>query len=174
MEEKWLRELKYLTLMNDRYPEHIPKILDIDHSEKKIYLEIDSLDFWNKAKCQTKNYDNVVPNWREQMIEIIKTHKALDLYKYSMHPSSYFVIDGKLKSINYFFCYHESEGPISIASHASHIHSNRQKIMKEQTQRLGVSWDNPESLSLLQHLCFESFRSNYSDDFIDNARKIYD
>jgi hypothetical protein len=39
MEEKWQRELKYITLMNDFYPEHIPVILDINLSEKKIYFQ---------------------------------------------------------------------------------------------------------------------------------------
>jgi hypothetical protein len=174
MEEKWQRELKYITLMNDFYPEYIPKILDIHHSEKKIFLEVDGLDFWNRSACYSDNYNSVVPNWKEQMLEIMQAHKALNLYKYSMHPSSYFVVDGKLKSINYFFCYHESEGPISIADHSSHIHSNRQKIMREEIEGLGLSWDRPESLKLLQHLCFESFKTNYTEDFIKKARAIYD
>lgn len=173
MEEKWQRELKYIKLMHGGYPTLVPKILDIDEKNKKLYLGIDGVDFWNKANCQTENYDNVIPDWKEQMIEILKAHRSLNLYKYSMHPSSYFVVDGKLKSINYFFCYHESEGPISIADHASHIHSNRQVIMKEHVKSLGVSWDEPESLNLLQHLCFESFRTNYTNDFIDAAKSVY-
>jgi hypothetical protein len=91
-----------------------------------------------------------------------------------MHPSSYFVVDGKLKSINYFFTYRENEGPISIADHASHIYSTRQDIMRKQIEAMGLSWDKPESLKTLQILCFESFRSNYPVDFIEKAKAIYD
>lgn len=174
MEEKWQREVKYLTLMSKHYPELVPEVLDIDVTNRKIYLRVDGVDFWNRASCQTENYDSVLQDWKSQMLTIIKAHKSLDLYKYSMHPSSYFVVDNQLKSINYFFVYHESEGPISIAEHSSHIHSSRQAVMRQQIEKLGISWDKPESLSLLQHLCFESFKTNYPKDFIKEAEAIYD
>jgi hypothetical protein len=173
MQEKWEREIKYITHMHDNYPELIPKIIDIDFLNKKLYLEIDGMDFWNRAECSIDNYDKVLSDWQDQMLNIIKAHKDLEMYKYSMHPSSYFLVDGKLKSINYFFCYHENEGPISIADHASHIYSTRQLTMKEQIEKLGLSWNNPEPLYRLQHLCFESFRTNYPDEFINLAKEIY-
>jgi hypothetical protein len=174
MEEKWLREVNYLTHMRNNFPDLIPKITKIDLDAKKIFLEVDGLDFWNRAKCDAANYDSVLPDWQEQMLNIIKAHKSLGLYKYSIHPSSYFVVDGKLKSINYFFTYREHEGPISIADHASHIYSTRQSTMREQVEKMGLSWDKPESLKTLQMLCFESFRSNYPAEFIEKAKAIYE
>lgn len=172
MDEKWQRELKYLKLMHGAYPDLVPTILDIDEKNKKIYLSIDGLDFWNRANCTTENYDKVIPDWQEQMLEIISAHRSLNLYKYSMHPSSYFVIGGKLKSINYFFTYHSSEGPISISDHASHIYSTRQEIMKKVVEQMGLSWAQPEPLSVLEQLCWESFRTNYPSDFINKVKKI--
>lgn len=173
MEEKWLREVNYLTHMRNNFPDLVPKIINIDLDRKKLYLEVNGLDFWNRAKCNVANYSSVVPDWEEQMLNILQAHRTLGLYKFSLHPSSYFVVDGKLKSINYFFCYKEHEGPISIADHASHIYSARQDIMREQIEQLGLSWDQPEPLNTLQHLCFESFRSNYTDSFIERAKGIY-
>jgi hypothetical protein len=173
MEEKWQRELKYLKLMSGTYNHLVPKILDIDNQHRKIYLEIDGIDFWNRAGCSVENYSKVIPNWQEQILEILRAHRRLGLYKYSLHPSSFWPVNGQLKSINYFFTYHESEGPISIADHSSHIHSNRQTIMREQVETMGLKWDDPEPLILLQQLCFESFRSDYTDDFIDSAKNIY-
>jgi hypothetical protein len=174
MEEKWLREVNYLTQMRNRYPELIPKIILIELDAKKLYLEVDGVDFWNRAGCSIDNYDKVLPDWQDQMLNIIQAHKSLGLYKFSMHPSSYFIVDGKLKSINYFFTYAHHEGPISIADHASHIYSTRQDIMRTQIEQMGLSWDKPESLKTLQMLCFESFRTNYPDEFINKAKKIYD
>jgi hypothetical protein len=173
MTDKWNREVKYSQLMAEEYPQHVPKIKTIDYVNQKLYLEVDGIDFWNRAKCNVENYDNVLPDWREQMLEILQAYKDLGLYKYSLHPSSYFIVDGKLKSFNHFFCYHESEGPISIADHASHIYSARQEIMRKQVESMGISWNEPEPLNTLQHLCFESFRKNYSNDFIDAAKEIY-
>jgi len=174
MEEKWIREVNYLTQMRNAYPELVPTIINIDLKSRKLYLEIDGPDFWNRAECNVANYDKVLPDWQAQMLTIIRAHKQLGLYKYSMHPSSYFVVNGQLKSINYFFTYREHEGPITIADHASHIYSTRQDTMRKQVEQMGISWDKPESLDKLQMLCFESFRSNYPDDFIEKAKAIYD
>jgi hypothetical protein len=174
MEEKWLREVNYITQMRNRYPDLVPKIVNIDLAARKLYLEVDGVDFWNRADCDVDNYDKVVPDWQEQMLNIIQAHKSLGLYKFSMHPSSYFIVNGKLKSINYFFTYAQHEGPISIADHASHIYSARQGIMRKQIEQMGLSWDKPESLKTLQMLCFESFRTNYPADFIEKAKTIYD
>lgn len=174
MEEKWLREVNYITQMRNAFPDLVPKITNIDLENRKLYLEVDGIDFWNRAGCDIANYDTVLPDWQEQMLNIIRAHKKLGLYKYSMHPSSYFIVDGKLKSINYFFTYKEHEGPISIADHASHIYSTRQEMMRDQIEKMGLSWDKPEPLKTLQMLCFESFRTNYPTDFIEKAKAIYD
>jgi hypothetical protein len=174
MESKWIREINYLTQMRNKHPELVPVIKNIDLDSRKLYLEIDGVDFWNRANCSIENYDSILPDWQEQMLNIIQQHRDLGWYKFSMHPSSYFIVDGKLKSINYFFTYHKNEGPISIADHASHIYSSRQEVMREQIKRMGLSWDDPQPLDKLQHLCFESFRNNYPDEFINKAKKIYD
>lgn len=174
MESKWIREVNYLTQMRNKHPELVPTIKNIDLDSKKLYLEIDGVDFWNRASCSIENYNSILPDWQEQMLNIIQQHRDLGWYKFSMHPSSYFIVNGKLKSINYFFTYHKNEGPISIADHASHIYSSRQEVMREQIKRMGLSWDDPQPLDKLQHLCFESFRTNYPDEFINKAKKIYD
>jgi|TARA_R110002153_G_scaffold17512_2_gene61133 hypothetical protein len=173
MQEKFDREVEYSLLMEEKYPQHVPEIIDVDAENNKLFLKVDGIDFWNRANCNVENYNSVLPDWQEQMLEILQAYKDLGLYKYSLHPSSYFIVDGKLKSFNHFFCYHKTEGPISIADHASHIYSTRQDIMRTQIETMGISWDEPESLNTLQHLCFESFRKNYTDDFIDAAKQIY-
>jgi len=170
MKSKWDREVKYLIEMAWKYEDKVPKILEIDHKEQKIYLAIDGLDFWNRAGCLTDNYDSVLPDWQDQMISIIRAHRSLGLYKYSMHPSSYFVVDGKLKSINYFFTYNENEGPISIADHQSHLSDDRQEDLRKKVESFGISWNKPTDLKTLEFLCWESFRTNYPADFITRVQ----
>lgn len=168
MEEKWQREIKFLQVMKENYPEHIPLILDIDYSQKKIFLEIDRDDFWQQSNCDHMNYDKVLPDWREQMLEIIESYRKLKIFKYSMHPSSYFVVDGKLKSINYFFAYNASEPYFSIKDVESHIYSTRQDQLKKHLVSLGISWDQPQPFEILEKLCWESFRTNYDNLFIES------
>lgn len=172
MEEKWLREVNYLTQMRNKYPELVPTIKNIDFDNKKIYLEIDGLDFWNQAECTTANYDNVLPDWQDQMCNIIRAHKSLGLYKYSMHPSSYFLVDGQLKSINYFFTYRKDETNISIQDVESHIYTTRQDEIRKHLVTLGITWDTPQPWDLLEQLCWESFRTNYPAEFIERVKCI--
>ena len=172
MEEKWVRELNYLTQMRNAYPELVPVIKNIDFDNKKIYLEIDGVDFWQRSLDGKCDFDQVMPDWQEQMLNIIQAHHSLGIYKYSMHPSSYFIVDGKLKSINYFFTYAKHEGPISISTHLSHIHSKRQEQMKKYTEELGISWFEPQPLDLLEQLCWNSFSNMYPADFIEKAKCI--
>lgn len=172
MEEKWLREINYITQMRNKFPDLIPTIKKIDLENKKLHLEIDGPDFWEQAGCDMANYDKILPDWQEQMLNIFRAHKSLGLHKYSMHPSSYFVVDGKLKSINYFFTYKDFEPKISIKDVESHIYSTRQDEMRKHLKSLGIEWDTPQPWSVFDTLCWESFRTNYPADFIEKAKCI--
>lgn len=170
MKEKWLREVNYLTQMRNSFPDLVPRIIKIDLEAQKIFLEIDGPDFWERAGCITENYDKVLPDWQDQMINIIKSHKKLGWHKYSMHPSSYFVVDGKLKSINYFFNYRSTEPNISIKDVESHIYSTRQDEMRKHIDSLGIKWDEPQSWETMDQLCWASFTTNYPRDFIEKVK----
>lgn len=172
MNDKFHRELHFLHNMAHHNPELVPKILDVNIPEQKIYLEVNGSDFWEQAGCSSDNFDKILPDWQDQMLDIIQAHKARSWYKYSMHPSSYFIVDGKLKSINYFFTYSSNEGPISIADHASHIYSTRQDEMKKHITNLGISWDDKHPLPLMEKLCWNSFRTNYPAEFIERVLAI--
>jgi hypothetical protein len=89
-----------------------------------------------------------------------------------MHPSSYFVVEGRLKSINYFFTYHESERNITIGDVESHIHVTRQEEMRKHIDSLEIRWNEKQSWETFDNLCWESFRTNYPSDFIEKAKCI--
>jgi len=169
MEEKWEREVKYLSLMRGAYPNLVPQILDIDYKSKKIYLKVDGHDLWQRSLDNNCTFDKVLPGWQDQMFEIIQAHKHLGLHKYSMHPSSYFIVDGKLKSINYFFTYHKDEPNITVSSVQSHIHTGRQEEMKKYLIGLNIDWDAPAPWTTFDRLCWESFRTHYPADFIEKC-----
>jgi len=172
MNDKWARELCWLNHMATWYPDLVPEIQDIDLLNKKIYLRVDGVDFWERAGCLTENFDNVLPDWQEQMLNIIKVHHNEGMFKYSMHPSSYFVVDGKLKSINYFFTYSKDEGPIKISDHQSHLSEIRQADLRKKVEALGMEWDAVTPLKDLEYLCWESFRTNYPNEFVKKVHNL--
>ena len=172
MKEKFHRELKYLQLMSANFPQMVPAF-DFDIKEKKIYLEIDGPDMWELAGCTGTDYSKVLPNWKDQMLNIIKAHKELGLYKYSMHPSSYFIVDGNLKSINYFFAYHKHEPGITIRSVLSHISHDRREVLIPNIEKMGLDLDSVQNLNVLQMLCFDSFKNNFDSEVMEEAKRIY-
>jgi len=172
MKAKWEREMHFLHNMAHHNPGMVPEILDVNVPERKIYLKIDGPDFWQQSLDRNCSFDEILPDWQEQMLAIIQAHRDRGWYKYSMHPSSYFIVDGKLKSINYFFTYHKEEGPISIADHLSHIYTTRQTEMKKYTDAKGISWTDPQPLDLLEQLCWDSFSNMYPADFISKVKQV--
>ena len=173
MEEKFDREVNGLVYMNDQgYGDLIPEF-DIDFKEKKIYLKIDGPDMWELAGCTGTDYSNIVPDWKEQMLNIFQAHHDIGMYKYSLHPSSYFIVDGKLKSINYFFTYFESEPYISLRSVMSHISEERQADLFPKMSAAGIDIDHPTPHKDIQLLAFESFKTNFRDDVMKAAKQIY-
>jgi hypothetical protein len=173
MEEKWLREVNFITQMRNAYPNLVPKILKIDLDTRKMYFEIQGVDFWQQTLDNNCTYDDILPNWREQMLDIFRAHKKLGIYKYSLHPSSYFVVDGQLKSINYFFCYKDYETPISLRSVMSHISEDRQADLFPKMVSMGIDVDAPTPHKQIQQLAFESFKTNFPADFMDECKKLY-
>lgn len=174
MDEKWLREVNFITQMRNSFPQFIPEILKIDLDQRKIYLKIDGLDFWQLSGPIEQDYDSILPDWQDQMLEIFKAYKKLGIYKYSLHPSSYFIVDGKLKSINYFFCYKEHEPKITLNSVMSHISEDRKADLLIKMNKLGINLDTPTSFYDIQMLAFESFKSNFPEGFMEKAKKIYE
>jgi hypothetical protein len=174
MEEKWLREVNYITQMRNKYPALVPTIINIDLPQRKMYFEIQGVDFWQQTLDNSCTYDDILPDWREQMLDIFKAHKSLGIYKYSLHPSSYFVVDGKLKSINYFFCYKDIDPAISLRSVMSHISEDRQSDLFPKMAAMGIDVDAHTSFKDIQLLAFESFKTNFPVEIMDHAKKIYD
>jgi hypothetical protein len=173
MEEKWLREITFITEMASNYPNMVPKILEINYEEKKLYLEIDGYDFWQRADPVKQNYDSILPDWRDQMMKIFIAHKSLGIYKYSLHPSSYFIVDGNLKSINYFFCYKDSDISISLKSVMSHISKDRRADLFPKMLSMGIDVNAATPFKEIQILAFESFKTNFPEDFMEEAKKLY-
>jgi hypothetical protein len=170
MDAKWEREMHFLHNMAYHNPLMVPQILDVNVPERKIYLAIDGPDLWQCSLDANCSFDEILPDWQDQMIDIIKAHHDRGWFKYSMHPSSYFIVNGRLKSINYFFTYSSNEGPIKISDHQSHLSDNRKEELRKHVERMGISWDTPQPLDVLEQLCWESFRTNYPYDFIERAK----
>lgn len=173
MVEKWTREIRFLTRMSENYPHLIPEIQDIDYKNKKIFLRIDGDDFWEISNHSVENYGKTLSDWENQLLDVIKAHKQLGIYKYSLHPSSYFVVNNQLKSINYFFCYDFSEQALELQEVFSHISNERLKKLYPLMEALGIDPYGQTAHEKTQELAFETFKSDFPSSTMNKAKEIY-
>jgi len=174
MEEKFLREVRFLNMMHYHAKDLIPEIKDIDYKNRKIYLGIQGVDFWQRANCDYNIYDAIVPDWEKQMLTIFETHAKLGIYKYSLHPSSYFVVDGMLKSFNYFFCYTCTDKLICLDDVMSHISKDRRADLFPKMEKMGIKTNKTLEFATIQKLAFQSFKTDFPDHIMDAGCSIYE
>lgn len=173
LEEKWQRDLKFSLLFFGKYERLMPKIRNIDQPSRKIFYEYQDVDFWQQADCNKENYSKVLPDWQEQMLDILKAYRSIGVWKYSLHPSSYFIIDGTLRSVNHFFCYSNDESEITISQVLNHISKNRQEKLLAYCKENDINITATYPFEFYGQLTLESFRGDYPDEFIDKAKLIY-
>jgi len=123
--------------------------------------------------CRGREYSKSVVDWDTQMLEIIQAHKELGLTKYSLHPSSYFVVSGELKSMNYFFTYDTEDVKMTVRSVLSHISEDRRKELFPKMDAMGIDIDLPVEHKDLQLLAFDSFKNNFEEEVMEMAKRIY-
>ena len=95
------REVKYLTVFQDR--PWAPRNITIDKEEQKIYFS------WAGETCNQivyggRSLDDALPDWKEQMTEILKDIVNSGYYKTSLYPHCYFIDNGVLRTFDFYGC----------------------------------------------------------------------
>jgi predicted component of viral defense system (DUF524 family) len=158
--ERFLKEIKFHSQASETIP--TLRIKDINHSNRKIFLEWHGDDFFMQG-LKADGYNKVLPNWQEQWLDLIKKMRAADIFKISLHPNSWIAHQDTLIPFNWFFCYQENDEAVTLQSLLIQISSGRQ-------EKLG-SLDLLELRTprQLQQIAFNSFRHNYPTELIDNV-----
>ncbi len=167
--ERFRRELKFYNKAAGKIP--VAGLLDIDENNRKIYMKFPGDDFYMMG--YKSSYDQVLPNWREQITERFKEMWSLGILKFSMHPNSWIVYDdGILRPINWFFTFEEREPEKSISEYLIQLSDSRQDKLKPLLEKFNIDIEKKYQLWDLQNICFESFRHNYPSELIDSLLSI--
>jgi len=158
--DRFLKEIEFHKQASATIP--TLQIKDIDHKERKIFLEWHGNDFYMQG-LKEGGYNKVLPNWQEQWIALIEKMRAADIFKISLHPNSWVAHQGTLIPFNWFFCYRENDESVTLRSLLIQISSGRQ-------EKLGtIDLDQLQSPRQLQQIAFNSFRHNYPTELIDDV-----
>jgi hypothetical protein len=161
---RFYREIDFWKRASNSMP--VLKMKDIDEDKRTLFFEWHGDDFYMQA-IKAGGYDRVLPNWQEQWTTLIKKMWSADIIKISLHPNSWTVKDGELIPFNWFYSYDMNETAV-IRDMLKQISSSRQEKMKIELEKVGLNIDTPYPIKDLQVVAFNSFRSNYPNDLIDN------
>jgi hypothetical protein len=95
------REVRFLNELS--HFKTTPKVVDADLANRKIFIE------WNKETLsqvvfdKSRNLDEELPDWKDQIKDFLLATKANSIYKMSLYPHCFFIDKNKvLKTIDYY------------------------------------------------------------------------
>ena len=83
------------------------------------------------------------------------------------------MVDGKLRTVNHFFCYSNDEPEVSIESVLDHISKDRQAKLFEYLNTNGIDPSKTFSFKFYGGVVLDNFKHDYPEDYIELAKKIY-
>lgn len=161
--ERFNREIEFHTKASFRVA--TLKVLDIDVQKRQIFLKWYGDDFYMQG-LKAGGYYNVLPNWQAQWKQAIMEMWDAGITKMSLHPNSWTVQAGVLIPFNWFFSY-DCEDELAINDVIIQISQGRQEKLITFLESQDMDLQTMYSVRTLQNITFNSFRSNYPDNLID-------
>lgn len=158
------REIKYLKKFN-KYP-WCANLIDVDTSKREIYIE------WNIECCEQTivngaDLSNILPDWKEQLQQIVLDIKINEVYKITMYPCYHFIKEDKLKAFAFYTTCDYEEQPIDINLYRPILNEERSKFINS------VWPDGKVDFSILNKHSLTEYVKWPEDPLPDIYRKIY-
>lgn len=167
--ERFNRELKFHKIASAVIP--VAEILDVKYHKREIYIKFPGNDFYMMG--QDSSYHQVLPNWKEQIIQRFEEMWSLNLIKLSLHPNSWIVYeDNILRPFNWFFTFDRNEIDLSLNDILIQISDNRRSSLLNILRINKWNMEEKYNLDRLQDIALESFKKNYDTELIEKLKII--
>ena len=162
--DRFDRELRFHEKVKDVLP--TLEIIDVDYIKREIYLEWPSDDFYMLGR--KSSYDEVLPDWKQQWLPVIRTLRRVNVSKFSLHPNSFVVSNQRLVPFNWFFCFERNE-LTSLESVVKQISSDRLDKVTPLLNKHNISLTDVRPAKDFELLGLECFTSSYGSELITEA-----
>lgn len=127
----FVREVEHFTRYKNK--SWCPEIYDIDFSKKRIYLEFPGETLNDVAYMEGRGLDVEIPNWREQVFDIIKDIYDNGYMKLSLYPHCFYVSKqtNRLKTFDFYPCISRKNPYIPITDFVGMIGNDSTGRFKE-------------------------------------------
>lgn len=96
------REIRYLEVFQ-KY-DWAPKLLEVDLKNRQVFIEFNNETINHIILANDRSLDDECPDWKDQIFNIIKDIDDAGYYKMALYPHCFFIIDGKIKTIDFYSC----------------------------------------------------------------------
>jgi len=162
------REVTYLRRFQSY--DWAPKLLELDLENKKIFIEWNP-DTLNRILFKdNKNLNDVCPDWKSQVFQILKDITEDGCYKMALYPHCFYINNGKLKTFDFYSCLLRSERYVDKQTIEGMIGPDSGKRFDDATVGDKIDFDVFFKNTLLTHL-----GTIWPDNpFPDFYKKLYD
>jgi hypothetical protein len=95
------REIRFLNSLS--HLKCTPTLYDVDEKNKKLFIEFNKETLSQILFDKKRNIDEEIPDWEEQIFNIIEEFTEAEHYKLSLYPHCFFLSrDNKIKTIDYY------------------------------------------------------------------------
>lgn len=162
LQNRFEKEIEFYNKVHGYLP--TLKWYDIDYKSREIFMEWPGEDFFMLG--YDKDYDSILPSWKEQWHDIIIKLRSKNISKFSLHPNSFVVKDDVLIPFNWFFCYDRNDPTVTVKSVLKQISNTRLDKLIPLLSNLNIDIEKSYEAKDLEKLCLMSFMSNYPQDLI--------
>ncbi len=129
----WKKELEHILMCKDK--SYAPEILDIDQTNKRLFFK------WYGKSCNEiifggNNLDDICPDWRQQLLDIMIDLYQNNVYKLTMYSHCHMIDNnGQMKTFDWYGCISKDNPIIEAKLIESIVHGTALHRIKEvQTQ----------------------------------------
>lgn len=119
-----------------------PQVYDVNIDSKKILIEFPGETLNDIFYTEGRDIDKELPDWKEQLSDIIKDIHDRGYYKMSLYPHCFFISkEGVLKTIDFYACVSHEERYLPITTLNGMMGTDSQGRFKEAMVGSNVDFD---------------------------------
>lgn len=89
------------------------KLIEVDSVGRRIFIEFTGETINDILSNPNRSLDNECPDWKEQIFTIVQDIVSTGHYKMALYPHCFFLVDGRIKTFDFYSCISKEERYIS-------------------------------------------------------------
>jgi len=85
------------------------KLIEVNTDSRKVFIEFTGETFNDILSNPDRSLDAECPDWKEQIFKILQDIVSAGYYKMALYPHCFFLVNGKVKTFDFYSCISKEE-----------------------------------------------------------------